>query len=147
MTEYTAEQIKENRREWVDALRSGQFKQTKGKLKARNGAMCCLGVLAQVAGCEFYYDASEDGYGADNLWGYAPRKAMEFVGLTKRDGDFLDDNLADRNDEGASFAQIATIIESEPAGPIPPAPSLTLPYRRSKDTPAARIGTHDDRPR
>lgn len=33
---------------WIEALRSGKYKQTKEKLKARGGAMCCLGVLCDI---------------------------------------------------------------------------------------------------
>lgn len=32
---------------WTDALRSGEYKQTKGCLKDENG-MCCLGVLTDI---------------------------------------------------------------------------------------------------
>lgn len=42
-------QIKRNRKAWLEALRSGNYKQTKGKLRSRNGAYCCLGVACEVA--------------------------------------------------------------------------------------------------
>jgi hypothetical protein len=84
--------------------------------------MCCLGVLAKLAGCTFSRLGSEFPY-VDELDGdqVAPRAAMNFVGLSKDDGRFIDDRgltdtLAGRNDSGASFAEIANIIESEPRG-------------------------------
>lgn len=37
----------ENKRIWVDALRSGKYQQTQDVLKNKNG-FCCLGVLCEV---------------------------------------------------------------------------------------------------
>lgn len=39
---------KELKQKWIDALRSGEYKQTKGTLRDTNGH-CCLGVLCDVA--------------------------------------------------------------------------------------------------
>jgi hypothetical protein len=40
----------EAKKAWVDALLSGEYKQTKGRLKARDRrAFCCLGVATDVA--------------------------------------------------------------------------------------------------
>lgn len=101
-------QQKANRKLWVEALRSGKYKQGKEWLIA-NGAYCCLGVLAKCAGYP-----SGDLAGCGTLSGF-PR-ALEFVGLTSDIGDYGNTTLCDRNDKGASFAEIADIIESEPAG-------------------------------
>lgn len=39
---------------WVEALRSGEFRQTSGKLHDQEtDSYCCLGVLCKVAGAEF----------------------------------------------------------------------------------------------
>jgi len=35
---------------WVEALRSGKYKQARGTLRDATGAMCCLGVLAEIEG-------------------------------------------------------------------------------------------------
>lgn len=35
----------EIKQKWLDALRSGEYKQGKGRLRDGNGAYCCLGVL------------------------------------------------------------------------------------------------------
>ncbi len=37
---------------WVDALRSGRYKQGLNDLADDNGGLCCLGVLAIELGCE-----------------------------------------------------------------------------------------------
>src|SRR4051812_34484552 len=46
---WTAEQQKEHRDIWVKALRSGEYKQTKGALHTADGAFCCLGVACDLA--------------------------------------------------------------------------------------------------
>ena len=110
------EQIKANRKLWVEALRGGKYKQTMGKLKARNGAMCCLGVLSDIAGCEWRWTGRA--YSADLELDFAPDKAMDFVGLRTPDGSAFGSRviLSQENDAGASFLKIADIIESEPEG-------------------------------
>lgn len=41
---------RDNVRLWLDALRSGEYKQTRTRLEnASTGAMCCLGVACKVA--------------------------------------------------------------------------------------------------
>lgn len=37
------------KRAWVDALRSGEYKQAQAQLCTNDGKMCCLGVLYDVA--------------------------------------------------------------------------------------------------
>lgn len=36
--------------EWVEALRSGEYKQGSGALLSQDGGYCCLGVLAEILG-------------------------------------------------------------------------------------------------
>lgn len=43
--------------DWVRALRSGEYKQTRGTLTDGEG-FCCLGVLCKVAGLEIRKDGS-----------------------------------------------------------------------------------------
>lgn len=40
--------LTEIQQELVDALRSGQFEQTQGRLSGKNGGYCCLGVACKV---------------------------------------------------------------------------------------------------
>ena len=35
---------------WVEALRSGKYRQACGVLRAESGAFCCLGVLREIRG-------------------------------------------------------------------------------------------------
>lgn len=45
----------ELKQKWVDALRSGKYKQGEGLLRDKNDHYCCLGVLADVMGMEWCY--------------------------------------------------------------------------------------------
>lgn len=36
------------KKKWIKALRSGKYKQTKGKLKSKYNSFCCLGVLCDL---------------------------------------------------------------------------------------------------
>lgn len=62
-------QIKRNRKAWLEALRSGNYKQTKGKLRSRNKAFCCLGVACELAGMPNVYK--------DGEYTYADPEALE----------------------------------------------------------------------
>lgn len=98
--------------DWVKALRSGEYRQARGVLQDKTGALCCLGVLCKVAGL----DIREDGrgvVGADestNTAMYTP--IFDMLG-----GHSKSHPLSTRND-GASgfhkhtFPEIADYIES-----------------------------------
>ena len=115
MTDLTA---KEWRRKWVEALRSGKYRQTTGVLRDRDG-FCCLGVLC---------DISETGkweQGNDGEWyhqGYTdvlPKPVQQLVGLRTNFGRINGSqghNLSEMNDIEYSFASIADVIEAEPEG-------------------------------
>lgn len=104
----TLEEMKANRKLWVEALRSGKYKQTRQGWLRVEDHFCCLGVLADVAGCEWSGDILGK---ADEQWRYAPKRAMEFVGL-RSTGELMAMN--DR--EMRRFKTIAKYIESEPFG-------------------------------
>ena len=111
---YTLEQQKANRKIWVEALRSGKYKQG-DELLHHKSRYCCLGVLAHVSG------VSDRDLG-DQRTLRSLSSVMDFVGLRDNCGEFYGDNgggepsLAHINDDGAPFSEIADIIESEPPG-------------------------------
>lgn len=122
----TEQQI-ENRKLWVEALRSDKYAQGKGKLRAGD-SFCCLGVLCDLAGEKWTPTETYEGPAfatseTDEIYD-ASKKAMEFVGLKDATGGYdvdvedegYDTTLADQNDRGKTFAEIADIIESNPAG-------------------------------
>ena len=109
-----------NRELWTTALRDPERKQTEGELGHQDkDGQCCLGVLAEIAGCTHtvgtvgFERALWDGEGVD-----APIRARDFVGLRRGNGEYFSGgrSLAYENDDGKTFAEIADIIESEPEG-------------------------------
>lgn len=101
--------LNDNVKAWVAALRSGDYEQGTGQLYDGLG-YCCLGVGCHVA----------DKMGANlQRWeenGMLNADGKNWLGLQTSFGDFDNDNLADLNDNGSTFAEIADIIESEPLG-------------------------------
>lgn len=79
---------------WVKALRSGEYQQTVEAYRDRKG-FCCLGVLHVI-----------NGLSCD--------PGLSFVGIQAKFGIDKSDleELADLNDEGATFEQIALCIEN-----------------------------------
>jgi hypothetical protein len=124
---------------WVQALRSGDFEQGRGKLNDGMGGFCCLGVLCEIAvadgviACSFnkegpvsYYDPDAtalqkglygDGY-TDMSETSLPKAVQRWAGLklgeqaTPNSPSFGGWNLIELNDtEKYSFDQIADVIE------------------------------------
>ena len=121
---YTAEETKENRQMWVNALRSGKYTQYKGKLtNVDTTAFCCLGVACDISNLGTWikldnektcvYSTKSENYGHI---GELPTEVQEWLGLSTSTGNHSISNLADLNDEGITFTEIADIIESEPEG-------------------------------
>lgn len=90
--------------DWVKALRSGEYKQARFRLKTEGG-FCCLGVLCEVAALR----TTEDGTrveAAPNDDGYLPIR-----NLMGCDANVID-HLAELNDDGQMpFSKIADYIE------------------------------------
>jgi hypothetical protein len=117
---------------WVKALRSGKYTQGRGRLKTTTGRHCCLGVLCDITGEGSWkkdpYSSrkifvigdvdSGDNIGAIDL----PGAVQDLVGLKSDYGEFPDGrelevkgkvvkSLAQANDKGATFKDIAKFIE------------------------------------
>lgn len=118
-------------RAWVTALRSGEYTQGRGRLTTVNAAGteedCCLGVACKEAikaGVDLKVECFEGGPDCFARVGYNGDKAVlpnavrTHLGLATNAGAFNHghDQLAARNDAGATFAQIADLIESRPPG-------------------------------
>jgi len=101
---------------WINALRSGEYKQGTGTLKNSNDAFCCLGVLCDLHAKETdtrWVDA-EDGWPANYLGndGSLPYKVIEWAGLEVQDPVICDHFISTYNDKkGYSFDQLADLIE------------------------------------
>ena len=117
---------------WVQALRSGEYRQTKTVLHDGAG-FCCLGVL-----CDLYLTAHNDhwtfGYGdvtdaryIDTDYQVLPKAVQKWAGLPHDHGAFVvfdrehdsmpqqtTDTLAELNDRwGKSFDELADLIEEQ----------------------------------
>lgn len=122
---------------WTTALRSGEFRQGRGKLVTISPSgvarHCCLGVLCELAVREGVVEriVREDALGDKHVAfavpghvhdiNYLPYAVQQWAGLSSRNprvGTELDayggrPTLASSNDTGKTFAQIADIIETE----------------------------------
>lgn len=124
-------QNKENVRKWVDALRSGEYAQTRNALaiRARNGEThhCCLGVACAVAGIEaepatYPWGSPSNAFKFDGSDAVLPGSAQRWLGIGKgnptvrvvTDKGAADRSLAGLNDsEQWTFDQIADLIERD----------------------------------
>ena len=86
---------------WIEALRSGKYKQGKGFLK-KGDCHCCLGVLCEVAGIKPEPDPDREGvYKYDGQpFSLPPKLSMQFALLNQA-------NLINLNDAGVPFYVIA----------------------------------------
>ena len=118
----------EVRKKWVEALRSGEYKQGRGALNKDN-KFCCLGVLCDLAVKEGVIPPPTKGtispyylYGTGDhkVSGVLPQEVMDWVGARSGAGEFWEPRyrtLAGINDsDDSTFEEIASIIESEPRG-------------------------------
>jgi len=101
---------------WLEALRSGEYKQSKDELKNDNG-YCCLGVL-----CDLHRKITKK---KNNKWDKGkylnadvdlPKEVMKWAKLDEINPTILINkkdrrSLAELNDNGKSFKQIANFIE------------------------------------
>ena len=108
---------------WLKALRSGEYKQTKQCLKDEVG-YCCLGVLCDLHSKSvkkkgFVFKGDKLGkFLYDNCHGCLSDIVEKWAGIDHNGGcgefhykNGKLDNLANLNDKGKSFKQIANIIE------------------------------------
>ena len=93
-------------KQWTAALRSGEYPQGRSYMVC-NGKYCCLGVAARC------FELDHDRF-------YLTNKSWEKLGLRDSDGAFAYTpeltygSLAQMNDKGISFAEIADFIEQNP---------------------------------
>lgn len=117
------------KRKWVAALRSGEYKQTGGRLR-KGDCYCCLGVLTDLYDKDIQNDHHE-WYEEDGQYGYAsdggiveatlPESVMKWADLKECNPTVKEErmgkpltSLAYLNDnEGLDFNQLADIIEAQ----------------------------------
>ena len=104
------------------ALESGEYEQCKGAL--HNGhEYCCLGVMSKVLLGDpeiFIQDDGKAAFGWEQTGEFAPASVEHRLGLRSVIGDLSGaelngkKSLADANDAGATFAEIAAFIREHP---------------------------------
>lgn len=117
---------------WLAALRSGEYPQVQEYLQNGKGAFCCLGVLCDLyrkevgnGGWEIYFAGMT--FILDNVSTpyYPPTRVINWAGLGESwealnkiritiDG--KENSLAEHNDQGKTFSQIADAIEDQIPG-------------------------------
>ena len=108
---------KEIAEKWVEALRSGEYKQTTGKLaNVERTEHCCLGVLCEMAikdGVELPVEQMSYSTLFDDARVDLPLKVMEWTGMHTPYGCLgsVEHSLVAANDTGLSFEGIAKLIE------------------------------------
>ena len=110
-----------NQKRWLEALRSGEYRQTRGYLHTANG-FCCLGVGCQLFKPDDIEAVEAEGYGVqtfkyDQNIAAGPNFVVEALGLygdlgNRNDG--IGPSLAGLNDDGIPFDEIADVIEANP---------------------------------
>jgi len=115
----TKQELGPNQKKWLEALRSGKYQQGKNKLRDSDDRFCCLGVACEVLNVSFvavdgffYYDGNAQ---------ISPVTVVNDIALYGASGDNADrrddtKRLTYLNDHGKTFAEIADIIEADPAG-------------------------------
>jgi hypothetical protein len=119
-----------NAKTWVETLRSGTYRQTSFALHRIDpidgDSFCCLGVACQLALQAGVNLCPQKVYAPSLGWDvvqYAgktrvlPAEVQEWVGLTSEDGECGEQegywsSLAELNDSGVGFQQIADAIEA-----------------------------------
>jgi hypothetical protein len=100
--------MNDNVRSWIAALRSGEFTQANGQLQ-KDDSYCCLGVACVIAeriSNLRIHRIKEGMIIGKNLSDDQP-DVLNWLGLSQG-GDI---DLAQRNDEGSSFEELADHIE------------------------------------
>ena len=119
----------EIRAQWCAALRSGDYQQAKEALRAGDGqngcAYCCLGVLTELYARNGQpLEIEVDGWGC-TVWDYdgvlAP-PVRDWAGLSESNPPLTGTCTASElNDGGATFAEIADLIDGGAGGVFHPA--------------------------
>ena len=117
---------------WLAALRSGEYQQGQNWLKNGKGGFCCLGVLCDLyrkeigkGGWEIYYESRIFTLDDAKAPYYPPTRVIDWAGLGESwealnkiritiDG--TENSLAEHNDQGKTFSQIADAIEDQIPG-------------------------------
>jgi len=96
---------------WIEALTSGKYSQGRGCLRDPYEKFCCLGLLCDLHAKSNPGNVWENGRYLQSSQ-FLPPEVSEWANLTSVTGRYGDKaaTLADDNDNGRSFREIAEII-------------------------------------
>jgi len=104
--------------QWVAALRSGEYEQSHLALRSKDSSgevsYCCLGVLCEISGLGEWEEGGYRLSGGYTNSSFLPSRVQEWANITSDDpavGGEGVDCLSYKNDNGATFAEIADLIE------------------------------------
>ncbi len=99
---------------WIDALRSGKYKQGRAELGDEEFGLCCLGVACHVA---YKHGVISEPHNPGHGSLHSCLDVMKWVGLQSSCGRYDYGSLTkDNDDHELTFDQIADIIEYNPPG-------------------------------
>lgn len=113
---------------WIDALRSGNYEQGQERLvdvyfldeESALTTCCCLGVACDLFDKEWLVGMAAIGYTSTTLVSERVASLLKNDGVVLHDftsdtpPDCVSETLADANDQGFTFAQIADALENDP---------------------------------
>lgn len=109
---------RENAAKLIEALQSGRYEQGFSRLRTRYDQYCCLGVACDISGLGEWVLESDGWYykvGDNADYAVMPKAVADWLGTTDGGEFFQPDrligSLAGKNDNGATFEQIASILE------------------------------------
>ena len=98
---------------WTEALRSGKYQQGRENL-CNNGKFCCLGVLTdlyiQATNQEWHHDVGGS-YSFETEGGILPFSVQQWAGINAPNPYVGGNHITGWNDDGMSFAELASLIE------------------------------------
>lgn len=101
---------REIKKRWIDALRSGEYKQGHYRLRLDN-QFCCLGVLCDLMDSHHWYDSPTQGYSYGHFGSthFLPLDVMKWAELDSEDPRVIHHDkttkLSDLNDNGIPFEE------------------------------------------
>ena len=106
---------------WIKALRSGKYKQGRGRLNYHDKELCCLGVLCEVAlseGLDISKELETDADGTLSVYSYdenphyLPESIIKWADIKPCDNDrsFLAEMVSMNDDQDSTFHEIAELI-------------------------------------
>ncbi len=120
---------KEIKQKWVEALRSGEYKQGKGTLRTNNNLFCCLGVLCDILSPDKWVNNIHV-HSMYGITGVLSQEILDITGISWNNPYINLEKVSNReklkkyvfplpneitlsslNDKGVPFEEIATIID------------------------------------